>query len=101
MPEIWNPTHKDYYKKHIKSKCYEKLLPLLKVFKINAKNENDVKKQINSLRVNFRKELKKVENSKRSGCGLEDIYEPTSRIFHELQFLKDIEVPKKEYPAWM
>jgi hypothetical protein len=34
----------------------------------------DVKKKINALRMNFRKEKIKIERSERSGAGTDDIY---------------------------
>ncbi|KAK4882653.1 hypothetical protein RN001_005972 [Aquatica leii] len=54
----------------------------------------DVKKKINSLRSCFRKEYKKVINSKRSGTGTEDVYKPTLWYFDLLLFLKDDEMPR-------
>ncbi|GLV39306.1 hypothetical protein CBL_13840 [Carabus blaptoides fortunei] len=41
----------------------------------------------------FRKELKKVDNSQRSGAGTDDTYEPTLSYFELLLFTRDQEVP--------
>lgn len=54
---------------------------------------DDVKKKINTLRSNFRKELKKINDSKRSGAVTEDTYQTSSWLFEELTFLTDLEKP--------
>ncbi|XP_077286366.1 uncharacterized protein LOC143911363 isoform X2 [Arctopsyche grandis] len=41
----------------------------------------------------YEKELKKIVQSKRSGCGADDIYIPSSSTFHELSFLANVEKP--------
>lgn len=45
-----------------------------------------VKKKINSLRTNYRKKLKKVNDSYKSGAGLEDIYQSHLWYFNEMHF---------------
>ena len=52
---------------------------------------DDLKKKFNALRTNFRKELKKVDISKKSGAGTEEIYEPTLWYFDDMRFLIDQE----------
>ena len=49
----------------------------------------NVKKKFNSLRTNFRKELKKMRYSKKSGAGTDEIYDPTLWYFNEMSFLQD------------
>ena len=52
----------------------------------------DVRKKINSLRSNYRKELKKILSSKRSGASA-DVYSPSSRVFYSMKFLDRFEQP--------
>lgn len=54
---------------------------------------DSVVKKINNLRSTFRKELKKVNDSKRSGAGSDDIYVPSLWYFNNLMFLVDQETP--------
>jgi len=56
---------------------------------------DDVKKKFNSLRTNYRKELKKVNDSYKSGVGLEDIYQSHLWYFNEIHFFRDQETPAK------
>lgn len=92
LPELWDPNHGSYKNKFRRKESLKKLLPIYKKIKPNA-NETDVKNKLNSLRTNYRKELKKIIASKRSGSGTEDVYKPTSWVFHALQFLGKSELP--------
>lgn len=94
LPELWNTTSNDYSNRDKKKEGYIKLLNIYKKVKKDAKIE-DVKKKINSLRTNFRKELKKIKDSQRTGSATTDVYEPSSWLFFHLQFLKDVETPDK------
>ncbi|XP_075159633.1 uncharacterized protein LOC142232829 [Haematobia irritans] len=47
-----------------------------------------VKKKIHSLRTQYLKESREVGSSKRSGVGVEDVYEPKLWCFDQMEFLK-------------
>jgi len=51
---------------------------------------NDVRKKINILRSNYRKELKEILASQRSESSTDDVYELSSWKFHSLKFPKKI-----------
>jgi hypothetical protein len=71
----------DYYKnKQLKEECYKKLTEILKANDPDASIAN-TKRKINSLRSAYRRELKKLEASRKSGAGLDDIYIPTLWYF--------------------
>ena len=92
LPELWDVRSENYMKKDKKSVAYEKLLEVYKSIKADATIE-DVKNKINTLRSNFRKELKKISDSKTSGVSTDDIYQPSSWVYYELLFLRDLEKP--------
>lgn len=48
---------------------------------------------MNTLRTNFRKELKRIKISEHSGVGTDDIIEPTLWYFEEMKFLIGQEEP--------
>jgi hypothetical protein len=74
----------------IKKQADEELLVILKEINPNA-TVQDVKKKINASGTNFRKEKNKIESSKWSGAGKEDIYKnPNCWTFHELNFLGEV-----------
>lgn len=77
LPVLWNsrfPLYKN------KKKRREAMVDLLSVYqKLNSEaTVKDVGKKINSMRVDYRKELKKVIASKRPGSSPESLYVPTS-----------------------
>ncbi|XP_050302772.1 uncharacterized protein LOC126740687 [Anthonomus grandis grandis] len=73
--------------------AYEILIEKLQTFNPVANRECVVKK-INSLRTTYRKELKKVLDSERSGAGEEDIYVPHLWYYDITNFIRDHETPK-------
>lgn len=89
---LWDIRCKDYSNRDKKKDAYSELLVVYKLIKPEV-SIDDVKKKINTLRSNFRKELKKIHDSKRSGAGADDIYQPSSWLLEELAFLADLEKP--------
>jgi hypothetical protein len=54
-----------------------------------------VKKKVDSIRASFRKELRRVRDSKRSGLSADDVYKPTLWYFDLLLFTADQDIPRK------
>lgn len=92
LPVLWNPTDVNYKNKIKRNAALAKLLPIYNKCKPGA-TTSDVRRKINTLRCNYRKELKKIEDSKRSGAGTDDIYSPSSWVFHALKFINNFEQP--------
>lgn len=81
-----------YFFFYFRNANYAKLLPILRKLKPNATLE-DIKKKINAIRSNYRRELKKIISSKRSGAGTDEIYAPKIWYFPYLHFLRKLEQP--------
>lgn len=90
LPALWDNKCKDYSNRTKKNEQYEELLQKYKERFPDADRKAMVKK-INSLRTNFRKELRRIKNSERSGAGSDDVVEPTLWYFDEMKFLIDLE----------
>ncbi|XP_063366366.1 uncharacterized protein LOC134654825 [Cydia amplana] len=88
LSELWNSHHQDYTNKLKRQKGYNKLLTVFKRYKPNA-TVDDVRKKINSLRSNYRRELRRIAETHRNG----DVYTPRSKSFKLLSFLYDTEMP--------
>jgi nitrogen fixation-related uncharacterized protein len=71
LPALWNVKSKQYHDRDKKNSAYETLLVKYKEMYPDA--TKDVKKKINSLRTNYRKELKKHHQSLKSGTGADDV----------------------------
>ena len=81
------------FKQIKKNQAYDVLVFKYRQVNHTATRETVVKR-IASMRASFRKEFRKLENSKRSGAGTEDIYKPTLWYFDNLMFLKDQDNPR-------
>ncbi|OCT75200.1 uncharacterized protein LOC108719552 isoform X2 [Xenopus laevis] len=85
LPCLWKVKSTDYFNKQKKNRAYEKLLRLCKTVYPTA-NLEYVKHKIANLRTVFKKELKKVELSKRSGATGDNVYVPRLWYFELLKF---------------
>lgn len=90
LPEVWKVKSDAYKNRNLKNLAYDKLIQNLKEVETNVDREV-VRKRINVLRTAYRRELKKVMASYKSGSGTETIYEPSLWYFQELDFLRDQE----------
>nr|XP_023020622.1 uncharacterized protein LOC111509164 [Leptinotarsa decemlineata] len=86
LPELWNSSLDIYKNKTKRNAALKKLLVIYKKLKPEAKLP-DVRRKINTLRSNYRKELKKIVTSKRSRNGTDEVYKPSSWVFYALEFL--------------
>lgn len=89
-PCLWQVKCSDYLNKYKKNDAYAVLTEKLKE-RLPSASIDLVKKKINIYRSTFRKEVKKVENSIRSGTGTQEVYTPAWAFYNDLLFLKDQE----------
>lgn len=93
LQALWNVKCKEYSNRMKKNEQYEQLLHKYREYYSEADKAQLVKK-FNSLRTNFRKELKRIKDSEKSGTGVDDvIIEPTLWYFEDMKFLIDQEEP--------
>lgn len=85
-------NRKNIHNKNLKNKAYDQLIDLCKTVFPEA-NKDFVVKKIQNFRGSFRKELKKVEDSKRSGRSADEVHVPTLWYYHLLEFTVDQELP--------
>lgn len=87
---LWLITSKEYSNKHLKAAAYKDLIEVVK--KVVPECDVDfVKKKIDLLRGNFRREHKKVKASMRTGSGAEEVHKPKLWYYNLLVFLTDQE----------
>ncbi|PNF27251.1 hypothetical protein B7P43_G05318, partial [Cryptotermes secundus] len=72
LPELWDTACVSYSNRVKKAAAYDVLIEKLKPLEPDATRDSVVKK-INNLRSVFRKELKKVNESKKSGASANDV----------------------------
>lgn len=91
LPATWKIKSDLYKNRILKQECYVQLTNKLKEIDPTA-HINKTKKKINTLRSNYRRELKKILMSEKSGAGADDIYLPSVWYFEQLEFLRDHEM---------
>ena len=71
------------------------MLNLLDIYKNIDENATiaDLKNKIHGIRTCYRRELKKVLESEKSGAGADEIYVPALWYFYHLDFLRDNKIP--------
>lgn len=93
QPCLWKTKSKDYLDKNKKNEAYNILIEKLKTVQPSATNGTVINK-INTLRGGFRREYKKVQSSKRTGTGSDDIYVPSLWYYDLLLFVRDQDNPR-------
>lgn len=93
FPCLWKIKCREYSDRNAKAQAYNILIEKLQTVNPEA-NRDSVVKKINSLRTTYRKELKRVLESERSGAGVEDIYVPNLWYYESMNFIRDQEIPR-------
>jgi len=89
---LWNIECPSYSNRIKKAVANVFLIKKLKPLEPDATRDSVVKK-IDNLRSTFRKKLRKVNESKRSGAGSDEVYVPSLWYFNVLIVLVDKETP--------
>ena len=94
FPSLWKIKSEEYKNRNLKGNCYQQLVELLKQH-IPTATKDLVCKKINAFRTSYRRELKKVIKSERSGAGSDEIYTPSLWYYDALAFLRDQETQEE------
>lgn len=90
---LWKVKSEEYKNRNIRESAFKSMVDFCKSRGFPEANKEFVSKKIQSLRGSFRKELKKKQDSERSGCGTDELYVPSLWYFGLLLFTKDQELP--------
>lgn len=94
MPCLWKVKSDEYSDRDMRNKCFQQLGNMCREIEPAASKEF-VQKKINSYRTTFRKEHKKVIDSKKSGTGTDDLYKPSLWYYDILLPTVDHAVPRR------
>ena len=91
---LWNKNIEAYVNRSMRDAAYNKLIEKCKK-RYPTANKDFVTRKIHSLRCSFRRELKKVQLSKRSGSSANNVYIPTLWYYNSLKFITDCEISRE------
>ncbi|KAG8276056.1 hypothetical protein J6590_073210 [Homalodisca vitripennis] len=94
LPCLWKVRSAEYSNKFKQGTAWEHLLQITKETIPNA-DTNFVKRKVYNFRAAFRKEMRKVCDSTRSGASADDTYTPTLWYFELMKFTAEQEQPRK------
>nr|XP_029724127.1 uncharacterized protein LOC115264524 [Aedes albopictus] len=90
LPELWQIKNESFKNRDKKKKAWAELLRFYQCIVPKATIEQ-LKSRINNIRTCYRRELKKISDSEKSGAGTDEVYVPSLWYFEHLSFLKDQE----------
>lgn len=91
LPALWDVSCEDYSNRSIKEQQYDILLQKYKRTNPHAEKK-ELTKKINTLRTNYRREVKRIREAEQNG-GPSDSIVPTLYYFDALNFLSEVETP--------
>lgn len=95
-PLLWNIMHKDYTNKTLKEDNMKRLMSELEEHSLlGGMDLKQVKAKIKSIKDVYRQELQKIERSKKSGCGTEEVYTPKLSWFNDASYLNEVSSTRK------
>lgn len=90
-PILWNIKDKDYSNTKIKDDIFKNLLEKLNEKQLTVGMDvKQLKTKIKSIKDVYRQEINKIEKSKKSGCGTEEVYTPKLAWFKDANFLAEV-----------
>ncbi|XP_056644511.1 uncharacterized protein LOC130450245 [Diorhabda sublineata] len=86
---LWDVKCKEYRDINKRNNAYEAMADIINI------TIEQVKKKLNNIRSTYLQEKKKVDISKSTGSGTEDIYTPNLSWFGSMTFLDDVTTQRK------
>ncbi|XP_067321552.1 zinc finger protein 1 homolog isoform X2 [Anolis sagrei] len=89
-PHLWNPSHVDYYKKNRRDSTLTVLRDLLaSEHGVNITSNRILSKKFKNMKDAYKRELSKLQKSKLSGVGTNNVHKIRFPYFKEMDFLRD------------
>lgn len=93
-PSLWQVHNKNYKNKTVRSASLNAVVKELMDAMKCVITAADIMKKLHTLRSQYRREMKEVKASQKSGAGTDDLYVPKLWCFDALTFLCDGDTPR-------
>lgn len=91
FPTLWNIKDKDYSNKSLRDLSFKQLMAELKENQLLGEMDAKLlKSKIKSIKDVYRTEIQKIEKSKKSGCGTDEVYVPKLSWFKDATYLSEV-----------
>lgn len=91
FPTLWNIKDKDYSNKSLRDASFKLLMSELKENQLLGEMDaKQLKSKMKSIKDVYRTELQKIEKSKKSGCGTDEVYVPKLSWFKDATYLSEV-----------
>lgn len=91
FPTLWNIKDKDYSNKSLRDTSFKRLMSELNENQLLGEMDAKLlKSKIKSIKDVYRTELQKIEKSKKSGCGTDEVYVPKLSWFKDATYLSEV-----------
>ncbi|XP_023234241.1 uncharacterized protein LOC111633838 [Centruroides sculpturatus] len=89
-PHLWNPSHADYYKKNKRDSTLTELRELLaSKHGTNISSNKILSKKFKNMKDAYKRELSKLQKSKSSGVGTNNVHKIRFMYFNQMDYLRD------------
>lgn len=96
---MWNVKSIHYRNRFKKEKAYHEVLKKVKE-KVPAATLELIKRRIHTLRGQFNKEVKAIDQSKKSEADTDEVYRPKLWCYNELKFLTEAPIIKQSQSSF-
>ena len=93
-PCLWNFKSADYKNKQKRDTAYESILQGMNIPGLGLQ---DAKNKIKNLRSTYSQELKKINDSKKSGAGVSNVYTPNIKWLKEMEEVFNNDMTRQTY----
>ncbi|XP_072945160.1 uncharacterized protein [Epargyreus clarus] len=93
LPYLWDKKQKDYFNRDMRQEAFKMLVQIFNEEIGRDTSLADFKKKLENMRTTYGRELKKVNASKQTGSGSNDIYVPALWYYPLFQFLEGTTEP--------
>ncbi|XP_061717528.1 uncharacterized protein LOC133525244 [Cydia pomonella] len=92
---MWDKKHKQYFNRDLRNQTFELMFEIYRELGNNIDLAN-FKKKIENMRTSYSRELKKVNASKQTGSGIDDVYKPSLWYYTLFAFYEETTEPTRK-----
>ncbi|KAF5308389.1 hypothetical protein FQR65_LT06209 [Abscondita terminalis] len=93
-PHMWDKKNKQYFNRDMRQQTFEMMFEIFREFQQDI-DLSHFKKKFENMRTSYARELKKVNASKQTGTGSDDVYKPSLWYYKLFDFFEETSEPSR------